>query len=79
MTAVAQTVILDKPLGIWKREWKTMFPKCVKEHVKDQPKKMSNATSNEIKRSSISQHLVKNPVCGNSYFLYYKQKFLIFM
>ena len=28
---------------------------------------MSNATSNAIKRSSISEHLVKNPVCGNSY------------
>ena len=46
---------------------KEHVPKCVKEHVKDQPKKMSNATSNAIKRSSISEHLVKNPVCGNSY------------
>ena len=29
--------------------------KCVKEYVKDQPKKMSNATSNAIKRLSISE------------------------
>ena len=28
---------------------------------------MGNATSNAIKRSSISEHLVKNPVSGNSY------------
>ena len=28
---------------------------------------MSNATSNAIKRSSISEHLVKNSVCGNNY------------
>ena len=28
---------------------------------------MSNATSNAIKRSSISDYLVKNPVCGSSY------------
>ena len=46
---------------------KEHVPKCVKEHVKDQPKKMSNATSNAIKRSSISEYLVKNPVCGSSY------------
>ena len=46
---------------------KEHVPKCVKEHIKDQPKKMSNATSNAIKRSSISEHLVKNPKCGNSY------------
>ena len=46
---------------------KEHVPKCVKEHVKDQPKKMSIATTNAIKRSSISEHLVKNPACGNSY------------
>ena len=46
---------------------KKHVPKSVKEHVKDQLKKMSNAISNVIKRLSISEHLVKNPVCGNSY------------
>ena len=42
-------------------------PKCVKEYVKDQPKKMSNATSNAIKRSLISAHFVKNQVLRNNY------------
>ena len=37
------------------------------EYVKDQPKKMSNRTSNATKSSSISEHIVKNPVCGVSY------------
>ena len=37
---------------------KEHVPKCVKDNVKYQPKKMSNA-SNAIKRSSISEHLVK--------------------
>ena len=46
---------------------KEHVPKCVKEYIKDQPKKMGNATSNAIKRSSISEHLVKHPVCGKSY------------
>ena len=46
---------------------KEHVPKCVKEHVKNQPKKMSIVTSNAIKRLSISEHLVKNSVCGNSY------------
>ena len=46
---------------------KEHVPKCVKEHVKDQPKKMRIVTSNAIKRSSISEYLVKNSVCGNSY------------
>ena len=41
--------------------------KCVKEYIKDQPKKTGNATSNAIKRSSISEHLVKHLVCGKSY------------
>ena len=42
-------------------------PKCDKRHVRDQPKKLSNATSNAIKSLTISEHLVKNPVCGNIY------------
>ena len=46
---------------------KKHVPKCVKKHVKDQPKKISNATSNAIIRSSISEHLVNNSVYGNSY------------
>ena len=28
---------------------------------------MSNATPNAIKRSSVSEHLVENPVCENGY------------
>ena len=40
--------------------------KCVKDRVKDQLKKMSNATSYAIKRLYISKHLVKCPVCGCS-------------
>ena len=43
---------------------KEQVPKFVKEHVKDQPKKISIATSNVIKRLSISEYLVKNPVCN---------------
>ena len=46
---------------------KEHVPKFVKEHVKDQPNKMSNATSNAIKRSLISEQRVKNSVCWNSY------------
>ena len=46
---------------------KEHVPKCVKDHIKNQPKKMSNATLNATKRSSISEHLVKNPKCGNNY------------
>ena len=46
---------------------KEHVPKCVKDHVKNQPKKISYAFSNAIKRSSISEHLVKNPVCGKNY------------
>ena len=44
-----------------------LVPKCVLEHVKHQRKKKSNATSNMIKRSSISEPLMKNPVYRNSY------------
>ena len=40
MNTVAQTVILDKSWGIWKPE-KKHVSKC----VKDQPKKISFATS----------------------------------
>ena len=65
MNAVVQTVILSEPRG--ETEIKEHVPKCVKEYIKDQPKKMSNATSNAIKRSSISEHLVKNPGSWNTY------------
>ena len=46
---------------------KEHVPKSVKEYIKDQPKKMGNAASNAIKRSSFSEQLVKNLVCRNSY------------
>ena len=43
------------------------IPKCVRERIKNQPKTFSIATSNAMYRSSISEHLVKNQVCGKSY------------
>ena len=46
---------------------KEHVPKCVREHIANQPKTLNAATSNAIKRSSISEHLVNNPLCGKSY------------
>ena len=42
-------------------------PKFVREHIKYQPKTISIATSNAMNRSSMSEHLVKNPICGKNY------------
>ena len=43
---------------------KKHVPKCVREHIKSQPKTINIATMN---RSSIAEHLIKNPICGKSY------------
>ena len=43
------------------------IPKCVSSHISNQPKTISTATSNTLKRSSISELLIKNPNCGKSY------------
>ena len=45
---------------------KEHFPKCVRKHIKNQPKTISIATLNAMNRSSIAEHLVKNPICGKS-------------
>ena len=58
---------IGQPLRHLETRIKEHVPKCVKVHVKDQPKKMSIATSNAIYRLSISEYFVKNPICGNSY------------
>ena len=73
MNVVVQTV--GQTLRHLERRIKEHVLKCVKEHVKDQPTKMSNATSNAIKRLSISDHLINIHVCGNSY---NEKKFKIF-
>ena len=46
---------------------KEHIPKCVSDHISNQPKTISIATSNAMKRSSISEDLIKNPNCGKSY------------
>ena len=46
---------------------KEHIPKCVKDHVNNKLKTISIATSNAIKRSSIPEHLLKNPSCGKVY------------
>ena len=35
--------------------------------MKNQPKTISIATLNAMNRSSIAEHLFKNPICGKSY------------
>ena len=41
--------------------------KCVREHIINQPKIISIASLNAMNRSSIAEHLIKNPICGKSY------------
>ena len=44
-----------------------MIPKCVRDHIKNQPKTISIATLNAMNISSIEEHLIKNLICGKSY------------
>ena len=46
---------------------KEHIPKCVREHINNQPKTISIAILNAINRSSILEQLVKNPICGKNY------------
>ena len=46
---------------------KEYIPKCVSDHISNQPKTVSIATSNAFIRSSMSEHLIKNLICGKSY------------
>ena len=46
---------------------KEHIPKCVSDHISNQPKSISIETSNAMKRSSISVHLIKNSIWGKSY------------
>ena len=46
---------------------KEHVPKCVREHIKNSPKTTSIATLNAINRSSIAEHLIKNPICGKNF------------
>ena len=46
---------------------KEHIPKCVSDHISNQPKTISIATSNGMKRSSISEHLIKNHNYEKSY------------
>ena len=46
---------------------KEHIPKCAIDHISNQPKTTSTATSNAMKRSSISEHSIKNANCGKSY------------
>ena len=46
---------------------KEHVPKCVRKHIKNQPKTISIATLNAMNRSSIAEHLIKNPICGKSF------------
>ena len=45
---------------------KKHVPKCVREHIKSQPKTSSIASLNAMNRSSIAEHLIKNPICEKS-------------
>ena len=60
----------DSYTGQTSRHLKTRIkehvPKCVREHIKNQPKTISIATLNAMNRSSIAEHLIKNPICGKS-------------
>ena len=46
---------------------KEHVPKCVREHIKNSPKTTSIATLNAMNRSSIAEHLIKNPICGKNF------------
>ena len=38
-----------------------------REHFKNKPKTISIATLNAMNRSSLSEHLIKIPICGKNY------------
>ena len=44
-----------------------MIPKCVRDHIKNQPKTISIATLIAMNRSSTADNLIKSPICGKSY------------
>ena len=46
---------------------KEHIPKCIREHINNQPKTISIATSNAMNRSSISEHLIKNTISWKNY------------
>ena len=58
-------LLLNSYIGQTSRRLETRIKehvwKCVIEHIKNQPKTISIATLNATNRSSISEHLVKNP------------------
>ena len=39
----------------------------MREHIKNSPKTTNIATLNAINRSSIAEHLIKNPICGKNF------------
>ena len=41
------------------------MPKCITSYISDRKDKMSAAVKNAMKKSSIAEHLVNNPSCGN--------------
>ena len=46
---------------------KELISKCVTDYISNQPKTINKATSNAMKRSSISEHLIKNTICEKYY------------
>ena len=46
---------------------KEHVPKCITSYISDRKDKMSAAVKNAMKKSSIAEHLVNNPSCGNNF------------
>ena len=62
--AAMRVALLVKPSGISKQGLKNTFLDMLRITLR---KPMRIATTNEMKRSAIAEHLIKNPICGKNY------------